>query len=259
MRYKNSFWFCVIGVSCLCVSCATVKKESPVADAELKEFHGDHHVFWPYANAGLSAAKAGDLAAAKKYFLRAYRNTGMALAPVADSGAISEIQNYALKFDSLTPLPGTGPVTNEVVNAALNHQRSFAAYEWALAAGHLGDYADAEKALLYSLRLEESQDTHDQQIAARHFELARLYHAWGKTEAYLEHYRLAFASAGKEMPNTDPIGYANVLDEFSTFLAEAGMTDEAAQIRAQSAVLRKNNPNRQAKYTFESYPTLKAP
>jgi tetratricopeptide (TPR) repeat protein len=274
MHQRLHSWFAAATLGWLCVSCASVQRESNIADAEQREFHGDNHVFGAYFNAALEAAKSGDRVTAKKYFLRAYRNTGIVLQPAADSriqkavlgktadlGNFSEVLASANQLDSLTPPPGTGPVTNDVLDAAINGQRSLAAYDWALAAGHLGDFEGAERALLYSLHLEEIRavNPHDKLLASRHFELARLYHAWGKTELYLQHYRAAMAATDKEMLKSDPIGYANILDEFSALLTEAGLSNEASQIRAQSAEIRRKNPDRKAIYTFENYPKLKTP
>jgi len=235
----------------------------------MEEFHGNHHVFWPYANAGFSANRNGDWATAAHLYLRAYRNTGMVLAPREDSVVksmlfglsadlteTSKIHAYALKLDDLTPLPGVGPATNDVLDTAMNYQRSLAAYNWARQTGHWGNFKDAERAFLYSLHLEETRDwpERDKLTASRHYELARLYHAWGKSELSIQHYRRALEINQQMVKEMDPVGFANVLDEFSNYLDEAGQTNEASQIKMQSIELRKNNPNKVAKFNPEPYP-----
>jgi len=175
----------------------------------------------------------------------------MMFGQVANLSDGSKAHAYAQKLDGLTPLPGVGSATNDVLDAAMSYQRSMAAYDWALDAGHLGDFEAAERALLYSMRLEESRST--EWIASRHFELARLYYAWGKPGLSTEHYRKALPLvSGKK--KSDPIGYALVLDDFAVVLVENGESVEASQIRKQSDELRKNNPEKKAKFQPEPYP-----
>lgn len=171
-----------------------------------------------------------------------------------------KVQAYAAKLDELTPAPGTGEVTNEVLDTAMNYQRSMAAYDWARATGRLGDFAGAEKAFLYSLQLEKTRDVpeRDRLLPSRYFELARLYHAWGKREQAIQSYRDAFATlderATRAILKHDPISFADVLEEFSSCLEESGHNDEATQLRVRSADIRTANPNKKAAFRADPYP-----
>ncbi|HZL13719.1 MAG TPA: hypothetical protein VFC85_06200 [Verrucomicrobiae bacterium] len=274
MLMRSSNFNCVLLIlfaGYFCVSCAVLNDNSNIADAEIREFHGDRNVFWTYANAGYKASERGDREMAKQLYLRAYRNTSLVLvdAPppqksqirnmffgaAANLTDVSDAHAYVLKLDELTPLPGQGQATNDVLNTAMNFQRSLAAYDWARDAGRLGDFTDAEKALVYSLHLEEIRNVpeKDKLLSSRHFELARLYHACGKTDLSIQHYRAALGLV-KGLEKIDPIGFANVLDEFSEFLQDAGQNVEATQIKEQSTEIRKNNPGKKAKFSFEPYP-----
>lgn len=270
-KNKVGCWLLIVCMACLCCSCATWK-ESKISQAEADEFHGDHHVFWPYANAGFAAADKRDWAASQHWYLRAYRNTGMNLALQEDSSVKSlmfgasadlantgEIKAYVSKLDELTPLPGSGESTNDVLDTAMNYQRSLAAYDWGRATGRLGAYKDAERAFWYSLQLEKTRNVpeKDKLVASRYYELARLYHALGKQKEAIQCYRDALATTDKRSIRIDPIGFAAVLDEFASYLNEAGQTNEAISFRAQSIELRRNNPGKDAKFKLEPYPILK--
>ena len=270
-KNKAGSWLLIVCLVFLCNGCATWE-QSKIDRAELREFHGDHHVFSPYAEAGLSASAKGDWATAQHWDLRAYRNTGMNLAPRQDSPAESalfglsadlmdsdKIKAYASELDELTPLPGTGVDTNEVLDTAMNYQRSLAAYNWARATGMLGAYENAERAFWYSLQLEKTRNvgTQEKLIASRYYELARLYHAWGKPENAILCYRAALAATNPQAAQRDPIGFAAVLDEFASYLNQAGQTNESARLREQSEELRKNNPGKHAKFMPAPYPTSK--
>lgn len=271
MPSNISIWLLILGMGYLTTSCAILNENAYVPNAEISELHGSRHVFWPYANAGMLAVEKGDHATARQLYLRAYRNTGLVLAdapPSQDSTIrnmmfgqaanltdISKAHDYAEKLDTLTPLPGVGQATNDVLDTAMNYQRSLAAYDWARQAGRLGDFEGAERAFLYSLHLEEIRDVpeRDKLIAPRHYELARLYHAWGKLEPSIQHYRNAMALTDERTKKWDPIGFADVLDEFSAFLDEAGQSTEALQIKKQSDELRKNNLGKKTKFQPEPY------
>ena len=271
-KNKTGCWLLILCMACLCSSCATWEK-SKIDEAEMREFHGDHHVFWPYAKAGFAAAGNGDWAASQHWYLRAYRNTGMDLAPREDSPAESamfglsadladkeKIVTYASELDGLTPLPGAGEHAGDILDTVMNYQRSLAAYDWARATGRLGAYEDAERAFWYSLRLEKTRNVPEQAklMASRYYELARLYHAWGKPMEAIQCYRDALAITDQRAIKSDPIGFATVLDEFASYLNEAGQTNEAAVFRQQSSQLKSNHPGKTAKFKPDPYPVSKS-
>ena len=272
MRHKIDNWLLILSLGCFTVSCAVVNDNSNVTSAEISELHGYHDVFWPYANAGFRAAKHGDHVMAKKLYLRAYRNTGVVLAEApapkdttarnmmfgqaANLADVSEVQAHADQLDALTPLPGVGLATNDVLDAAMSYRRSLATYDWARETGFLGKFEDAERAFLYSLHLEESRGS--EFIASRHFELARLYDAWGKFGLSMGHYRKAFPLVGG-IKGYDPIGYSMALNDFAAVLDENGKSAEASQIRKQSDELKKNNPGEKAGFQPAPYPKRARP
>ena len=264
-------WLLLICMSCLCSSCASWE-EYKVDSAEMSEFQGNHYVFWPYANMGFAAAAKRDWPATQHWYLRAYRNTGMDLLPsgylsmnetgpgsVADRINFEKSRDYASELDGLTPIPGTGESANDVLDTAMNYQRSLAAYDWARATGRMGEYENAERAFLYSLHLEQTRDlgSKNKLIASRYYELARLYHAWGKRSEAIQYYREALTATDQGTIQSDPIGFAEVLDEFASYLNEAGQTNEASGFRQQSAELRRNNPGKKAKFGPDPYPASK--
>lgn len=268
-KSRTACWLLLICLACLCSSCAAWK-EYQIDRLEMDEFQGNHYVFWPYADAGRAASEAGDWAASQHWYLRAYRNTGMNLLPspyvqetdlgsMPDRFNFEKSRDYASELDGLTPIPGTGESVNDKLDATMNYQRSMAAYDWALAAGMMSEYENAERAFLYSLRLEQTRDvwSTNKLIASRYYELARLYHAWGKQPEAIQYYREALAVTDKQATQRDPIGFAGVLDEFASYLNEAGQTNEAAVFQQQSAGLRKNNPGKKARFKLHPYPTAK--
>ena len=272
MRIMNCQRLFLLAIGFFGSSCAMLNDNSDVPGSELAEFHGRHDVFWPYANAGFRAGDAGDRVAARNLYLRAYRNTGVVLAgaPTPKDVAIrngifgnsanladaSEARDYVGKLDSLTPLPGVGPATNDVLDAAMSYHRSLAAYDWARQAGRLGDFAGAERAFLYSLHLEEARDIPGNElISSRYYELARLYDAWGKPDRSVQCYRKALTLTDEKLKQADPVGFADGLDEFSSFLDKAGQSAEALQIKNQAADLRTANLHKQARFIkLEPYP-----
>jgi tetratricopeptide (TPR) repeat protein len=271
-KIKTGCWLLLICLAGLCSSCATWEK-SRIDEAERSEFHGDHHVFWPYANAGFAAAADADWAATQHWYLRAYRNTGMDLLPRQDSPSETamfglsadladkdKIVAYASELDGLTPLPGTGEHAGDMLDTAMNYQRSLAAYDWARATGRLGAYAEAERAFWYSLQLEKTRNVPEPEklTASRYFELARLYHAWGKPKEAIQCYHAALAITDQRAIKSDPVGFATVLDEFASYLNEAGQTNEAAGFREQSTKLRSDNPGKAARFKLDPYPLSKS-
>lgn len=263
-------WLLILTFGCLCASASDLDNADPV----FAEYSGNHYVFEPYFKAGEKAEKKHDWVGAQHAFLRAYRNTGMTLAPTEKDlkqallGALlgvggnlfgrQKFNSYAEKLDKLTPLPGTGAVTNDVLDGPMSWRRSLAAYSWGRATGHLGDFAGAETAFRYSLRLETTTVyPRDRSIAPRYFELARLYTAWGKPALAVESYRAAFSALPPEhvLLKSDPIGYADTLEEFAGCLEKSGQTTEAAQHRTRATEIRAANPKKKAKFRAEPYPS----
>ena len=64
-------------------------------------------------------------------------------------------------------------------------------------------------------------------------------------------------STDKQAIQRDPIGFSGVLDEFASYLDEAGQTNEAAIFQQQSTDLKKNNPGKKAGFKLHPYPTAK--
>jgi hypothetical protein len=58
-----------------------------------------------------------------------------------------------------------------------------------------------------------------------------------------------------DMGDRDPIGYAELLDDYEKALRNAGRPEEAAVVSARAAELRRANPDRSAEYEFREYPS----
>ncbi|HEX7652329.1 MAG TPA: tetratricopeptide repeat protein [Verrucomicrobiae bacterium] len=249
--------------------CSSLMQQANLSQVMVAEYQGDHSVFVEYITMATQAADLEDWPTSYLYNLRAYRNTGIQVLareepPLYQSllegkgnpWLIAQAEQYVLKLDALTPLPGTGSVTNDLLDANTNYCRSWAAYNWAIAAGHLGDFAGAEKAFLYALQLEEARGDSDHLVASRYFELARLNHAWHRPQIALRYYRQALDRVRPSTIEHDPIGYATVLQEYASYLSEDGQAEAAAIQFAAATRLREEHPHTKAKFILLPYPNV---
>lgn len=131
-----------------------------------------------------------------------------------------------------------------------------AIYDYALAVGHLGEFQSAEECLKRALVLDaKTEPTEGKQATMRLFELARLYQAWGKNELS----RTAYQRALQNLKNwnaeeKDPIGLAQVLDDYAAVLGKAGNKSEAESIRERSDSIRRANPGKKPQIHIDYYP-----
>jgi tetratricopeptide (TPR) repeat protein len=169
-------------------------------------------------DSGLRAMDAGDFVTAKQMFYEAYQRT------------------YA---------PG--------VQSWL---RPACAYNFAICAGQLGNFEQAESWFKGAMTLDEKVEGKEGLHASmRLFELARLYQAWGKNSQSIEMYEKAFPLADKQNAlKTDPIGYAIVLNDYATVLKKTGLEQKAESAESQAQKIKDANPGVEPKIKIHYYP-----
>lgn len=157
-----------------------------------------------YAQAANNAANSGDWATARKYWSRAIVN--------AQRG-------------------GAGPGQLAVLN-----------YEYGRASGVLCEFTEAEEALTRSYDL-------DKEASGPTFmsltELARLNLDQKKFQAAVSYFeRLLPELEAKRAPTAAPIGFADILDEYSAALNNSGKAAQAQEAAVRALKLRGDNPGK---------------
>lgn len=159
----------------------------------------------------------------------------------------SDFQTAKKRFDRAYWYAQTGHLGPKAEAAAL--------YNYALATGHLGDFAQAEDCLKKTLALDEKPEGPKGAYASsRYFELARLYQGWGKDEMSVEAYEKAFSLLKKNQYEDDPIGAAIALSDYAKVLRKTGHSDKADAKMAEADTLRKAHSGESPKVTFRYYP-----
>jgi hypothetical protein len=132
-----------------------------------------------------------------------------------------------------------------------------ALYGLGRANGYLCNFPEAEKAFAESIaRRERLPDREDAHLTQNLCEFGRLYLAEGKwADAAAQLARATPMLESVDMGDRDPIGYAELLDDYEKALRNAGRPEEAAVVSARAAELRRANPDRSAEYEFREYPS----
>lgn len=135
--------------------------------------------------------------------------------------------------------------------------QAYSIYEWARMTGYLGEYADAEKGFNLALEfIDKSNGKADDLRALALWELARLLHDTGQHAKAVPVYKRALTELeAKAVVKTDPIAYADFLDDYAESLRAAGFAVLADGISHTSAVVRERNKDAQAKFTARRYKT----
>jgi len=170
-----------------------------------------------YYEYGVQAERAGDLALARSDYSRAYGNAQMGnLGPKAEA--------YYL-------------------------------YEFARVTGYAGSYAESEKAFLEVLTLiGKANGAADALLAPALSEYARLLHDTGQHAKAVPIYAKAVAELQKAgVLSSDPLGYASLLDEYSSSLAAAGFTQQSIEIASQSESIKETHKGESAKFVARRY------
>jgi hypothetical protein len=139
-----------------------------------------------------------------------------------------------------------------LINARLGHApdagMSMVAYNLGRVKGYLCKYEDAEKLLTEALRLQEKAGPPDSAfVSMRLFELARFHYDRGEHERAIPYFARGFQVAGKlDAESKDPIGFAEVLEEYAIALEKSGDASSAFGRKSEAAKLRALYPGRPA-------------
>ena len=154
-----------------------------------------------YYAAGQQALVAGNLPLAKQNFSRALTNT-----EIGHLGPAAEAQ---------------------------------AAFKLAQTLGNMCEYDDAEKLFLRVLSAQEQAfgGTSPRAFGTR-VELAQFNFDIGRYDRAVPYFEKAFANGGLLLESRDPIGYAALLDDYSTSLRGTGKVQAAAEASAKASALR---------------------
>ncbi len=132
---------------------------------------------------------------------------------------------------------------------------SMLSYNFGRTAGYTCRLDVAEKHLLESLEMERSVTGPDSSISTKRiFELARFYYDqanYAKAAAYYEQGIPKVVVLGIE--ETDPIAFADALDEYSQALSHAMRANEAAAPKGRAATLRAKHREARASFQPERY------
>jgi hypothetical protein len=82
----------------------------------------------------------------------------------------------------------------------------------------------------------------------RQFELARFYFDQDQYEKSVTHYAKGIPAVEKlGIAQSDPIGFADALEEYSVALTQAGRATDAATTKQKASQLREQNPGAKAR------------
>ncbi|MDX2253313.1 MAG: tetratricopeptide repeat protein [Nitrospira sp.] len=146
-----------------------------------------------------------------------------------------------------------------LVNARLGHSPdaslSMAMYNLGRVKGYLCKYDEAEHLLAEALELEEKVTGPDSGITTmRLFELARLHFDRERYAASLPYFSRAIPVVRKlGVESSDPIGLADVLDQYAIALGKTGHSAEGADRKREADALRAKNHGKIAGFKPISY------
>lgn len=170
-----------------------------------------------YYEYGVQAEQGGDLALARRNFSRAYGNAQMGnLGPKAEA--------YYL-------------------------------YEYARVTGYAGAYADSEESFLRVLSLiDHANGEADKLRAPALAEYSRLLHDTGQHRKAVPVYERAVRELEKTgIETSDPIGYAEFLDEYAESAKAAGFAERAAAISVRASSLKASRPGETLHFQARRY------
>nr|WP_067296116.1 hypothetical protein [Marinobacterium profundum] len=116
-------------------------------------------------------------------------------------------------------------------------------YEYGRTSGAICDYTEAKKGLELSLKLDK---VNNGPILMDYFELARLHFHQKLFEDAVGYYQSGILATSKEIVSKDPIGYADILDEYGDALKQIGDIKKSEAAVAQSTQLRSFSPSAEA-------------
>lgn len=126
-------------------------------------------------------------------------------------------------------------------------------YEYGRALGVTCRYGEARTYLEKALAFDEVMGG---PVYMSHVELARLNRAGRSLQEAQWHYRTVKPMlVAQNVPDVDPIGYADLLDEYADVLERIGRQGEAGALRSQSRKLRAAHPGRTSRVSATPYGT----
>lgn len=131
-----------------------------------------------------------------------------------------------------------------------------AMYGLARANGYLCNYKEAEEWFKKSISQRESLlDSNNAYLSQNILEFARLYVAQKKwNEATAQFKRAIPLLEGLNIEKLDPIGYADVLEDYKSSLKSSGNDKDAQEISKKIEYLRNEFSSRQASFKIKPYP-----
>ncbi|CCQ90287.1 exported hypothetical protein [Nitrospina gracilis 3/211] len=131
---------------------------------------------------------------------------------------------------------------------------AYAAYEYGRISGYLCDHEEAEKYMLQSLEIKERLEFPLDFKAKSYFELARFYYDSDQYAQSIPYFdkgiQLAEILGGEK---TDPIAFANILDEHASALRKTGAEQQADTIAKRAETIREQNSGQQAHFKPTRY------
>ena len=146
-----------------------------------------------------------------------------------------------------------------LINARLGRSpdsgMSMAMYNLGRVKGYLCKHDDAEKLLRAALELEEKTTGPESGLTAmRLFELARLHYDRRQYAASVPYFARAIPAVRKlGTEASDPIGLADVLDQYAAALRASGQAEESAERKREAAAIRARHPDKAAEFKPVSY------
>ncbi len=127
--------------------------------------------------------------------------------------------------------------------------------------GQLCQFSEAEKYLLEAANLEsEISGGKGIHLSQDYFELARLYYDYGKFDKSVPYFQKAVPLAEElRVASSDPIGYANVLEDYAVALSKVGDANQAKAIEQRIAALRQSNSGKSAGFKIVRFNPQCAP
>jgi len=124
---------------------------------------------------------------------------------------------------------------------------SMLTYNLGRVTGYACDFEQSEKLLIEALKLEEKVTGPSSGITTmRLFELARLNYDQGKYAEAAKYYSRGLPLVeALNVIESDPITFANALDEYSRALEETGNIDESIKIKTKSKKIKESNSERE--------------
>lgn len=146
-----------------------------------------------------------------------------------------------------------------LINARIGHAPpagiSASMYGLGRMKGYLCKFDEAQPLLVEALKIEESVSGPEGEIMTKRlFELARFHSDRGQYSDSVPYFARGIPAVKKlNIEASDPIAFADALDDYSTALEKTGSIIEAQKVKAEAMELRIKNPGRRARFVPVRY------